>query len=494
MLTIHASINKPRSATIDNFLNWCITLKNFTGDLGQYLMKRGLLKTFYTFCELLCLFKELIRDDNNFDPNNPSIILADPELEKALGRRAIFVKEIRHILLEHVKLAEPGPDFRPTLAFRTNQNVSIVGTPINYLDQGGTPYKAYLFSPDLITHANYIGPVTIGLLKATLPNGFSISFGNRRGTTLCSIRCLKTILTDHELDSFFELVEQIETQAKNGTLSKNKPITQARQALLPPINNMPNRPHGLDQPTSPSPKLLALLQSFKGQASKELFTFKEVRDLIVQYIFSREDEFFDRTGGHIALVENDPLGKIFKLKAFHRSQLGELLHQQLAPPPLRSKNDKKPPTDRLKVSNMSGNYLNGFCKKINEQKERGKCFGCNNPSNKYKVFCNSCWQVRKKIIGPEFHISEIKNQSNRPTRAQKKKNKTKPRPLPRKKNNTDGALCKICFQKEAEAGFLHGKIFHLFGCFNCCREIYLASKPCPICRGVIDKIIIKYES
>ena len=481
MWSLNKTTNYSTSATVDNFLNWCVTLKDFTGNLGQFLLKRGLLRTFYTLSELLWLFKEVIRDDGNFDANNPSIILADPELERALGRRAIYVREMRSLLVDHVQLAEPGPNYRPTITFKSYQDVAIVGTPVHYLDNNGTLYEAYLFSQDLIRHANYNGPVTIEILKATMPYGFAISFGKQQNATLCSILCLKTTMKEYELNCFFELVEQIQTQAKNRTLAKNKSLTQALQAFQTSVQALPTSSQAIQTaiisntedalPKNPSPKLLALLQKINGQATKKLFTYKETIKLIVQYILSKEKELFLPNCGQIAMVEEDPLGEIFQLKAFHRSQLGGLINRQLAP-----HKDKKKPTEAEPEACLDvDDRKNVF------QKEKGKCFSCKKSCNRSKIFCPSCWQKRKRKVGPQFRAYKLKKQTDQNLHR-------------RTRSDPDEALCKICFQKDAKAGFLHGKIFHLFGCINCCREIYLATKPCPICRGEIDKVIIKYDS
>ena len=478
MWPLNKTANPPTIATADNFLNWCVTLKDFTGNLGQYLMKKGLLRAFYTICELLWLLKELIRDEENFDVNNPSIILADPELEKALGRRVIFVKEMKSVLLEHVQLAEPGPNYRPTLTFRTYQNIAIVGTPVDYLDKNGARYEAYLFAPDLIQHANYNGPVTIELLKATMPRGFAISFGQQQNTTLCSIQCLKVSISEHELNSFFKLVEEIKNQAKGQILAKNKSLTAALHASSLVKTNYTTSPQDADlkKPKSPSPKLLALLQSFSGQETKKLFTDIEAIDLIVKYIFHKEKKLFLPNCGHIALVEDDPLGEIFQVRAFHRTQLKELVSQQLTIPKEMPTHKKLTP----QLSNKSRNFFDADKSKGAPQ-ARKKCFSCKKPCNKSKIFCRLCWQIRKKQVGPQFQTYKSKKLS-------------RPKPPRRIRNPPDAGLCKICFQKEAKTGFLHGKTFHLFGCINCCRAIYLADKPCPICRGKIDKIVFKYDS
>lgn len=480
-LNAYNTKTKPYPATIDSFLNWCVALKDARSELGNYLKKRKVLKAFYTLCELLTIFKEVIRDGENFDPNNPGIILADPDLEKALGQRAISVKEIRNVLIHHIQLAEPGPTFRPTLCFSSKERQkTVVGTPVVYLNEIGQTFNGYLFSPDLIPHAGYSSPVTIKLLQATMENGFSIQFANKKGMTICSIKCLTIPLTDHELDCFFELVDKIQSQARLKILSKDKSLDDAVQ--LPPCNyECPLEI--LNQPAIPTPKLLTLLQSISGESMKNVFTYQEIFKVLNRYMLEKQEELF-MPNSLIALVENDPLGEIFHLRAFHQCQLGELIQRCLTPiqnpldTPIQKTSDIK--KDKLQTPQTAktelATLLGGF-------QTKGKCFACKNLTNSRSVFCGSCWGSRKKKVGPSFHPPKIK-----------KKQPTKPKPNQTLKAKDKDGLCKICFQKEAKAGFLHGRTFHLFGCFDCCREIYLNNAFCPLCRGLIEKIILKYEA
>ena len=51
----------------------------------------------------------------------------------------------------------------------------------------------------------------------------------------------------------------------------------------------------------------------------------------INYIISRKDKIFDSGNIKLALVAQDPLGEAFKVKAFHRCQVKNLLQSQLIP-------------------------------------------------------------------------------------------------------------------------------------------------------------------
>jgi hypothetical protein len=46
-----------------------------------------------------------------------------------------------------------------------------------------------------------------------------------------------------------------------------------------------------------------------------------VANILSKYIMANKDKFFDLRNIRIALVENDPLGEAFGVKAFARSQV-----------------------------------------------------------------------------------------------------------------------------------------------------------------------------
>lgn len=67
-----------------------------------------------------------------------------------------------------------------------------------------------------------------------------------------------------------------------------------------------------------------------NQANRAV-SFKEAAALLSKYIIQRKDHLFDVRNIMVALVENDLLGKVFGVKAFHRSQTAWFIKQQLRP-------------------------------------------------------------------------------------------------------------------------------------------------------------------
>ena len=55
----------------------------------------------------------------------------------------------------------------------------------------------------------------------------------------------------------------------------------------------------------------------------------EILQLFSKYMISKRDYILDPRNVTVAMVEDDPLGKAFKVAGFHRSQVRALLDQQL---------------------------------------------------------------------------------------------------------------------------------------------------------------------
>jgi len=76
-----------------------------------------------------------------------------------------------------------------------------------------------------------------------------------------------------------------------------------------------------------------LNQLLLPNAMGKVVSFKEVADLLSKYIIGKKDHLFDARNILVALVENDPLGAVFGVKAFHRKQTAYFINQQLLPVP-----------------------------------------------------------------------------------------------------------------------------------------------------------------
>jgi hypothetical protein len=95
------------------------------------------------------------------------------------------------------------------------------------------------------------------------------------------------------------------------------------------------------------PLFLAVAHSIEGaDTSKAIYTYEEVRAaiwhgitfhppqvtlMLSKYILSKKDTLFDPRNIKLAIVEDDPLGHAFGVKAFHRCQVNALLRSQLIP-------------------------------------------------------------------------------------------------------------------------------------------------------------------
>jgi hypothetical protein len=53
------------------------------------------------------MLKIIIRDNSLFDENNPSVIVGDPALEAALGKKEVYVGEVRDIIYRQLVISEP---------------------------------------------------------------------------------------------------------------------------------------------------------------------------------------------------------------------------------------------------------------------------------------------------------------------------------------------------------------------------------------------------
>ena len=78
----------------------------------------------------------------------------------------------------------------------------------------------------------------------------------------------------------------------------------------------PNTKFGLQ------PDFLRVVQSVEGvDQTKSTFSVTEILKLLSKYIISKRTTIVDPRNLKLALVENDPLGKAFKVTAFHRCQV-----------------------------------------------------------------------------------------------------------------------------------------------------------------------------
>ena len=96
-------------------------------------------------------------------------------------------------------------------------------------------------------------------------------------------------------------------------------------ATEPEARNIPEIKYSL------SPKLRGLLSKAGLIKSQILFTYLKASALLSKYIISRKNHIFDTRNILVALVNQDPLGEVFEVSAFHRSQASTFLKKHLFP-------------------------------------------------------------------------------------------------------------------------------------------------------------------
>ena len=65
--------------------------------------------------------------------------------------------------------------------------------------------------------------------------------------------------------------------------------------------------------------------------NKQFFTYQEAANYFSAYIIANKDSILDSRNITVAIIKNDPLAKIFKVKAFHRNQVYLFLKPHLFP-------------------------------------------------------------------------------------------------------------------------------------------------------------------
>merc|ERR1719367_883361 len=105
------------------------------------------------------------------------------------------------------------------------------------------------------------------------------------------------------------------------------------------------------------PSFLHIIRKVNGvDPKKVIFTFKELTHHLSEYILQNRYKFFDKRNHMVAICEGDILAEAFGVRAFHRSQVTNLLKAQLIPYRVtdtsaeKQKSEKMDPEDSIRSS------------------------------------------------------------------------------------------------------------------------------------------------
>ena len=287
------------------------------------------------------------------------------------------------------------------------------------------------------------------------------------------------------------------------------------------------------------PEFLKLLHSVKGvNPNQTVFHYREITQLLSDYIMGNKHSFFDLKNIRVAMVGNDQLGKAFGVRAFARSQVTSLLRAQLVP--CEVENDLhavNPVEDAIKESEDVGSEQSE--ETASEQSEENA-----SEDSVYRVeyeIVESSDEERKSDFSDDSEIEDVKvvqvavqdtdvvycaaessdEESNQHVLVQKERKcvacdkcdsltlkycvscwQDRKAWVPRRKRRFERNAsattskvakyelndCSICFIRTKNASFIHGQTSHQVCCYQCAKKIYKNKDGCPVCRRQIEKI------
>ena len=100
-------IHDLQQSDCDEIMSWC-SFYNFrdNSSLTTFIQKAkgDEIREQYQFQEIFDCIVDYIRENSLFDASNPTIVLADQELELAIGQRMFHYKEIQMLIHQHTNL------------------------------------------------------------------------------------------------------------------------------------------------------------------------------------------------------------------------------------------------------------------------------------------------------------------------------------------------------------------------------------------------------
>jgi len=143
---------------------------------------------------------------------------------------------------------------------------------------------------------------------------------------LFDLRNPSVILCSSELEEALDRKALHVTEVRDLVISQvenseeiNYPEIIHKKSLVSPVKRFLGN---LDTKFGLQPDFLQVVKSVEGaDQTKSTFSVTEVLKLLSKYIISKRTTIVDPRNLKLALVENDPLGKAFKVAAFHRCQV-----------------------------------------------------------------------------------------------------------------------------------------------------------------------------
>lgn len=244
-----------------------------------------------SFSTLLPLLKAAIKTGRHYDPRNPAIIVCSQQLENIFGMKALHVTQVRASLLQR--------SLEPVVA------VGNTAPANNMAAQRAEDASVDTDSDEQLSQASS----DEGDSEVDDEHPLSADNGSSVDSTTCNP-------TTSQQQQAKENASHVNQHGASGCTGERYLLSAGLASLLQPHWHAKTR--NVDNPLHSVPRFV---------------TFTEVSTAVSRYIITRKDHIFDSRNILVALVREDPLGHLFGVDAFHRSQTGQLIRRHLQPLP-----------------------------------------------------------------------------------------------------------------------------------------------------------------
>ena len=355
-----------------------VRVKNDKEKFKNYLkLKTGEEKEEYRTIEVLKICTNVIKTEKLYDEGNPEIILCDELLEEAINMKAMHVTQARSVIcyqLEEVKTPRDGiPNEKDNsqevgqikhsmadmstlevleLILPKEPRTSVRATPtkntmewhkqiddnlrnnaVDWLTKTllPVPYQLAVLDKRMHKVVSFTRSIELNLYKmAKSRNDYYYNLELRR------YRIKEELKNKKEARQKEEIIKELDQGGEKGNERVERIEDSKRDEKQ---HEEDNKMETVKDSTIGDNSLFTLKPEFEEILlpnthhilGKKNYTYKEIADLLSEYIKGNKIRLFDMRNIYIAMVEKDDLGKIFGVKAFHKRQVGIYIRKQLQP-------------------------------------------------------------------------------------------------------------------------------------------------------------------
>lgn len=421
----------------------------------------------YVLFNVMLAFKTVITKEKMLDPNNRPVIICSKEMETALDVKALHANEIQQQVCKQMVQKDP----------LTRQHIPELAAILAAVQPRTTLKQAF----DI--NASYrVKPDFLEVLRSV--SGVDQTKDIFEYREICKI--LSVYLLSNK-DRFFDyrntrvaLIEndQLEKAFNVKAFHRSQVASLIIQQLIPlqPTENSP--PPIVNEPGNQLNNINRVECEIDDDSNKEDCSLDSSND--ESNIYRVEYEIDDSSDNSSDKESRPPAS------SNDESEIEDVV------------------LDEVKVNSFDPAILaesdssNSSEKPVKQKRYQRRCYKCDNNINSNLMYCNLCWRKIKSWV-PERQNPRKRKRCESIVSKQESKRYGLVIPKPSLEQGasigivspdktTTEKLCSICFTREKDASFVHGRISHQTCCYRCAKTVFKSKQPCPICRRKIEKI------